>query len=171
MTACIPFLHSFVSEQLNAQLSAILHPPGLEELSSVWFSFPWARQGFIVQDLIQMLKSNVWYVINDQTVQARSFPVSRNLFPENLFVQLFTYLSLYFILNNENQMSHSPFFFLLCFSLLTLHMLQCLHCEKEKFQAGRVGRREKVFLLLCVGMETRYEKQDVRDCASISFWR
>lgn len=48
-----------------------------------------------------MLKSSVWYVINNQTVETRSFPVNCNLFPENLFVQLFTYLSIYFILSNE----------------------------------------------------------------------
>lgn len=45
MTAFIPFLHSFVSEQLNAGLSATLQAPGLEELSSVQFSFSLGPMG------------------------------------------------------------------------------------------------------------------------------
>lgn len=94
MTACILSLHSFVSEQLNAELSATLHPPGLEELSSVWFSFSLGPMGIHSAGFDSDVKIKCMICYNNQTVQARSFPVNCNLFPENLFVQLFTYLSL-----------------------------------------------------------------------------
>lgn len=121
-------------------------------------AFPWARWGFIVQDLIQMLKSSVWYVINNQTVETRSFPVNCNLFPENLFVQLFTYLSIYFILSNEIRWVTHLFVFLLASLSLpsTCCSVYAVRKKNSRLEEWAGGRKFPCYSVL-------EWKQDVRN--------